>query len=942
MTSAALVRQTVQMFLDNAKAQGHAVSPEQLREWVRSATQFVRNTTSAGPHEDLDEEQLIRDIEASNNVFVGNWSSLSDDADHLPWLPEKLESKKDWPFWQRYQRFLKNGGMPSSAISRLDEVTDDILGRLEDPEREGPWDRRGLVAGQVQSGKTGNYIGLVAKAIDNGYKLIVILAGIHNSLRSQTQSRIDEGILGFDTRKIMVASKAADDNRIGVGRLAGHRLIVNSFTSSAENGDFRLTVAKNLGVAPGGADPIVLVVKKNKSILTNLYKWATNLTKEVDPHTGKNRVRGVPMLMIDDEADHASVNTKAEGYGDEETDPSVINGLIRKFMDTFDRASYIAYTATPFANIFIDPDADHSAAGRDLFPRSFILNLPVPSTYVGPERVFGLREDTENAIEAVEALPIFRGISDHEAWLPDLHKAGDLPGEDLPESLIEATLAFLMAGAVRQIRGQGGKHHSMLVHVTRYISTQARVGDQLRTLLEDMQRRLRYGEGAAPTLRSRAKQLYEDDFVPTHNHFSRHGDMAALTGEMPPFEDLWAALDEIASRTHVRVLNGRSEDSLTYVDHPEGVSVIAVGGDKLSRGLTLEGLSVSYYLRASRMYDTLMQMGRWFGYRPGYMDLCRLYTTSRLKDWYERITAATAELQNEFDAMSAVGKTPEEFGLRVRQHPDGLLVTSPAKLRHAQKLSVSFSGSIAETVTFRAADRPQNWSALTTLTGSLGQPVSDSPDGTLVWRNVHSDLILGFLANYRAERAAIKVQPTALSSYITSRVADNELTSWTVVLGDVQSGSTRTHVGPLSIGLTTRQHHNPSRASTRYTIRRLVSPHHELIDMVQGSPEWDEALRETVEAWEQSARFDPNVEAPRKPSAFRERRSRHKSQGLLLLYALDPSQWSEFDNQPDNTPFVGFATSFPWSDRAKPIEYQVNLVELKKEFGWDDEEFEDE
>lgn len=932
MRSTDLVRNIVVPLLDHAVANATPVTTQLLREWVESTVDHV---LALYPGETIDSEQLIRDIEADYNVHVGSWNSLADDTDHIPWLEDRLADKKGWKFWDRYERFLKQDqGLATAAVRRLDEVTDDILSRLEDPQREGPWDRRGLVAGQVQSGKTGNYTGLIAKAIDNGYKLVVVLAGVHNSLRSQTQARIDEGILGFDTRAFRLANLANDSSRVGVGKLAGPRLYVNSFTSSEENGDFRLNVAQNMGVAPGGADPIVLVVKKNKSILTNLFRWATELTKERDPRSGEFRVRGVPVLVIDDEADHASVNTNVQ---DEETDPSVINGLIRQFLKTFDRAAYVAYTATPFANIFIDPDSDHRTAGEDLFPRSFIINLPAPSTYTGPERVFGLREDIANAIDEVDALPIVRAIEDYDSWLPDRHKSGDQLGSGLPTTLRDAIVFFLMAGAVRRLRGQASRHHSMLIHVTRFTAMQRQVAEQVAEYLEDIKNRLAFGEGNDPTLARQAKRLYSDDLLPTTLAMAAAPDIESLVGPAPAFDELWRELRETAAKTRVHLVNGTSADALEYVDHPDGINVIAIGGDKLSRGLTLEGLCVSYYLRASKMYDTLMQMGRWFGYRPGYLDLCRLFTTSTLISWYERITAASAELQREFEAMAIVGRTPAEFGLRVRQHPDGLLVSSPTKLRTAQKISISFSGSISETVTFRAADRAGNFSALCQLIADLG-PENEDPVGMRVWRGVAPTEVLGFFAQYQADRAAVKTQPKALSQYISARVADGELNDWTVVLADVRGGLASV-VGGIPVGLTKRTDNNATADALRYTVRRVVSPGHELVELSRGSTVWDEALSSTIQSWKSSPRRKEGDQAPDRPSGLSERQRRSRSCGVLLLYPLDPRSWKAHDGDP--TPFVGFAASFPFSDRAKPVEYQVNLVTLKQEFGWDDEDFDD-
>lgn len=931
-----IARQMVVVQLDQAVANGTLLTTDMLRDLVTSTAGFVISQHSG---ESIDIEQLIRDIEADYNVYVGSWNSLSDDTDHVAWLEERIQHKKDWRYWDRYARHLKQSqGLPSPAIKRLDEVTDNILGRLENPQREGAWDRRGLVAGQVQSGKTANYTGLIAKALDNGYKFVVVLAGIHNSLRSQTQARIDEGILGFDTRNSLIANQADESSRIGVGLLAGPPLYVSSFTSSANTGDFRLNVAKNMGVKVGGSDPIVVVVKKNKSILQNLFKWATGLTKERDPETGEYIVRGVPMLVIDDEADHASVNTKGSGTVDEETDPSVINGLIRKFLKTFDQTAYVAYTATPFANIFIDPDANHSNSGEDLFPRSFIVNLPAPSNYTGPEQVFGLKEDVANAIDEIEALPIVRTVADYDTWLPDKHKAGDRLGKGLPQTLQDAIVFFLMAGAVRRLRGQDKKHHSMLVHVTRFIDMQRQVAEQVEDFLKDSRNRLVYGEGDDPRLAAQVARIYSEDLAPTTADMEHLPDLDTLVGELPSLEEIWRELPSVADNTRIHVVNGSSKDALEYVDHPDGISVIAIGGNKLSRGLTLEGLCVSYYLRASKMYDTLMQMGRWFGYRPGYLDLCRLFTTSSLVGWYKRITAASTELQREFEAMAAVNRTPMDFGLRVRQHPDGLLVTSPSKLRNAQKIKLSFSGSSAETVTFRAGDRATNLAAADALITSLGDEEESLHSGLHVWRNATPEDVLSFLSDYQTDRAAFKTQPKALSDYIRARVNDGELENWTIALADV-AGNTPWRLGGKRIGLTQRASHGDTSDPKRYTIRRIVSPTHELLELDKGSAAWDHALEETIKSWALKPNRKADDKQPERPSGLWERKSRDVSRGLLLIYPLTPEKWDGHDDDP--TPFIGFAVSFPESKRAEPIEYQVNSITLREEFGWDDEDFDD-
>ena len=270
-----------------------------------------------------------------------------------------------------------------------------------------------MVVGQVQSGKTSNYTGLICKAVDAGYKVIIVLAGIHNSLRSQTQLRLDEGFLGRDTQVKRAYEEGIAPLGVGNIRLNNKKLIVHSATSSEEKGDFNNRVANKLGLIPGGHDPILMVVKKNKSVLTNLVKWALSTVTE---QAGKRIMRDVPLLVIDDEADHASINTKLmldeNGKSVDDDNVTAINGLIRKLLNSFEQSAYIGYTATPFANIFIYPNSLSNKHCTDLFPRSFIINLPAPSNYIGPAQVFGLEAEPAIDLEEVRGLDIIREIND--------------------------------------------------------------------------------------------------------------------------------------------------------------------------------------------------------------------------------------------------------------------------------------------------------------------------------------------------------------------------------------------------------------------------------------------------------------------------------------------------------------------------------------------------
>jgi hypothetical protein len=874
-------------------------------------------------------EKLVKELESSFNVWIGVQNILDGDDDHQGWLGGRRSEIK-WRYWDRFQRLLEEEqGWPRDTIDRLGEMTDAVLERLEDPRREGAWDRRGLVAGHVQSGKTANYTGLVCKAADAGYKLIIVLAGIHSSLRSQTQARLDEGFLGYDSRQNHGPGTGAR-KPLGVGRLDPGCPPIDSVTSSLETGDFNRAVANQFNINPGG-NPLLFVVKKNASVLRNLLKWVRWAAPHKDD-LGREVVTNLPLLMIDDEADYASVDTKAipldeNGVPDPDHDPTAINRLIRSLLHTFRQSAYVGYTATPFANIFIHEGAETKDEGPDLFPRSFIINLPAPSNYVGPVRVFGLDPDPEAGVDGRPGLPILRTeqvMKDYAAWMPDGHKKDHAPGP-LPESLKEAIRAFVLVCTARQARGETAVHNSMLVHVTRFTAVQEKVAGLVRDEVKALEQRLKRGDGNGPhKLVDELRGLWEKDFESTTAAINDPDLSAVSWKQVEP--QLYAAV----SRIKVRTVNGSAGDVLDYVDNrADGLSVIAVGGDKLSRGLTLEGLSVSYYLRASRMYDTLMQMGRWFGYRPGYMDLCRLYTTDELIRWYRYITAASEELRSLFDHMASIGSTPKDFGFRVKSHPDGLMITAAVKMRNSTELELSFAGSISETVVFQTGDAvSKNYQAAVRFIRDLGEVDEVVPrTKKLKWVNVPAAKIIdGFLTGITTpQEEVVKVRPELLTSYIQKLVAVGELETWTVVLVGTPDGTPHTIAGH-TIGLVER---SPQEESTNksglYRIRRVVSPPDEGLDLT--SDQLAAALTSTQSAWKPDSGRSQRKTPPDSPSGTMMREIRSPKTGLLLIYPLDTAKTKTA------LPLIGFAFSFPRSDKAEKVSYRVTNLYWHQEYG---------
>lgn len=900
-----------------------AITPQMIETELNKLACFMQDHFTL-----VDRDMLVDELIRRSSHTVGMNATLSSGEDHIPWL--NSERKKGWTYWQRYAEYM-GIRIPWTALDALDGATDEVLSQLEDPTREGAWDRRGLVVGHVQSGKTGNYTGLICKAADAGYKIIIVLAGLHNNLRAQTQIRLDEGFLGFTTVENGESSSA-----VGVGLIDGDMNVrPNAATNRSDRGDFNTTMATKMNVSPEQR-PWLFVVKKNKTVLERLLYWIQNrVTNYVDPETERKLVTNLPLLVIDDEADHGSVDTGENvvdefGKPDLEHEPKTINRLIRSILHHFSRKAYVGYTATPFANIFIHDRGETQDYGPDLFPAAFITNLAAPSNYIGPGRVFG------SSSEMPDDLPLVRSLSDNEwkPWMPPRHKNGYQPqwqGEDrIPDSLAEAIRSFIYACAVRKLRGQGSRHSSMLIHVTRFTLVQDAVVKQVADYVRDLRGRYKYGIDLAKLESSMCRE-YEDIFLPGMQRIRS----AFAEGEKSDnflWSDVRTVLPDVLLDIRVCEINGTAKDTLDYAENDTiGLKVIAIGGEKLARGLTLEGLCTSYFLRTARMYDTLMQMGRWFGYRDGYLDVCRLYTSEEMVEWFGHIADAAEELRQEFDNMVAAGTTPKQFGLRVQSH-SVLTVTSRAKMRNARPMQLTYSGNLLQTIVFpnRKEDIRSNFKVTDQFIGALGpsMDLNDQyfvPDGQKwhghLWRNVPALNVTSFLRNYRTHTASFRIMSPLIADFIDEMNKDRELISWTVALIGKDSGPNEKNcmIGGCVVNMLQRRRTIPH--ADRYSIKTLISPRDEAIDLTED--EWKAALELSRKTWRNDT--DRN-ESKDPPPAPRGPQIRHvlgegvaeagiparRERGLLMLYLLDPDR-SDVDELKDADPVVAWAISFPSS-----------------------------
>jgi hypothetical protein len=721
-------------------------------------------------------------------------------TDYEPWLDGEHRSL-EWDRWLAYKQLMISQRRPLKVIDKLDELTDEILDLAGNPKLAGTWARRGLVLGDVQSGKTGTYLGLFNKAADAGYRLFILLAGNTEVLRQQTQARVDEAFIGRDSA-LQVRHKGADttpSKLIGVGNI--RKDLAHSVGMTTALRDFRRSSyeATSITIHTDAPHPYVFVVKKNKSILESLISW---LKEQASSSGGQ---LDVPVLMLDDESDYASINTR------DDDNPTAINQALRDVLGMFRRSSYVAFTATPFANIFINHDVDN-----DLFPRDFVYALETPSNYVGSVATFGTSDDVR--VDGIVEL------QDVEELIPLRHKS-TITVERLPESLVDATRTFLLSNAIRDLRGDIDAPRAMLVNVSRYKHVQRQVYDLLTDRVARMRAAIELHHADHDTASSEIREL-RDRFETGY----KSADVS--------WDQVIATLPGSTRDVRVALFNSDRDRQLDDEDASwdKPPRMIAVGGDVLSRGLTLEGLVVSYFYRKVTASDTLMQMARWFGYRDGYRDLCRLWINAESADDYRFSAEAVEDLRTDLRLMLRQGRTPEDFGLAVRKHPGALLITARNKSKHAEpaRKVVSLAGRRIETTsllvrTSRTTDDVEqaNRDALRTLitTCDADARYAPTPQQWHRWVDVDKIIIADFLNFYIAPAADPFFSGATLSTW-TRRNRVARFTTWDVVIARGRQSAKQATVGGRSFHLTQRALSEPEHDVVRVSgrSRRLAGP----------------------------------------------------------------------------------------------------------------------
>lgn len=809
--------------------------------------------------------------------------------------------RRDWyggprpsdTFWPVLTEVMSDKGWDDDIIGDIDGASNRIVGLLDEPGKRS-FNTRGLVLGHVQSGKTANFTAVMAKAADAGFKLFIVLAGLHNSLRQQTQKRLRDDLYDKTSERWLRLTSTDDDFRADYNS--------DSYLSGA------------------GHQRVLCVVKKNATRLRALRDWLRRAKPSV--------LQSCPALVIDDEADQASVD--AARY---ETERTVINSLIIEILAALPRVAYVGYTATPFANVLAD-----TTYPSDLYPRDFIVDLPQPAGYFGNERIFGAEAFDEESED--DGLDVIREVPEEEVHSLKPRRRDEREDfiPEITDSLRTAIHWFLLACAVRRARGQGDEHMSMLVHTCVYTAVHAAFGPVLETELQSIEDRFLAED---VELIEDLSRLWVEE--------TRRLPAAAVDETPVGFDEALDRLGEVFDAVSVTIENAQSEHRLEYPDDRATTQII-VGGSTLSRGLTLKGLAVSFFVRSTYLYDTLLQMGRWFGYRHGYSDLPRIWMTAELEQHFRHLALVEQEIRRDIARMEQLNLTPQQFAVRVRTHST-MAVTSPLKMKYAREGSISFGGQTKQTTYYQHRD--VDWldanidAARTLLAGAheIRGPERVWGGRHLLYRGVPLDVVRPFLRAYRIHERHRDIQPAAMLQYIEEQHQDGHLGQWNIAVVGQLRGVDWAGLLPdgTPVKLLTRARIDDRDPTTAY-LKAIMSTSDRAIDFGWADPtRGGEVPRErgsgyTTRLSEWRDGRDPVSGRPLDPQTP----GMHAP--LLLLYPIDkdsrPRGQREVRTELNAARhIVGLAIVFPGSSRLTPQSYvMADLSSIDRDVDTPDEE----
>lgn len=848
---------------------------------------------------------------------------------YKPWVQQE-NANIEWALWGRYEKYLSIiKMMPQDVIGSLNKSSREILDLLGNPRKETSFFRRGLVIGDVQSGKTSTYTAIAAKALDAGYKILIIMTSNNDRLRRQTQSRIDKELVGTDYDRNIIKGGVADPKKLPY---SNNNSQIESFTSTEF--DFSTPIMKAQKPLRDNTQA-VFVVKKNKKVLENVCEW---LEKGLNTGSKIN----YPTLILDDEADNASVNvSKQKNAQDKYNNPSGINKEIRNIMNHFERVSYVGVTATPFANIFIPPDEfilenlnpDELTNGVDLFPSDFIYLLPTPNNYIGSKAIFGSEADGENEIGNHHYMLEYIDSDNLEQVFPTKHTKKFAPIE-LPYDLYTAMRYFLLVNAVRDVNGDKNKHRSMIVHISRFNDVQEKVEIMIDSWLTKVVEDVKFYS----TLPADEAEKRSVEIKALHEVFDKMK-LQEKNKDHISWEKIFKKyLKDAIIPICVQVQNGKKKHPpIDYDNEPKGLRVIVVGGNVLSRGMTFEGLCVTYFNRNSKMYDTLMQMGRWFGYRNGYANLCKVWIPLEIARSFQFINRVVDDMKDQIYSMQYYHKTPKDFGLHILCDPESrLLITGRDKMKDItsmmipqffsqQVLQVSRIVNNAESIERNSETVLEFLKNLPNISENYPAELNHTP---LFWQGVSSNIIADFVTGFETPKFNQFIARDAVIKYISDNMQDMQ---WDIAIPEGSGNLTNINISgnkitlkPLHIAVSTDSQNNDEILIGGRHVR-VVYPEHGKLGLTKTQAHEIEEKYFALHCDKKTVPFTGYLT--------------HKHNPILLIYIIEPKLSNDTDKAKIPETIYTIALGFPYVEGEQiNKQYAMNYVDQKalwSQYTWD-------
>lgn len=674
--------------------------------------------------------------------------------------------------WVRYKRHLSEKGFSEASISNLEHDAFDVLKQLSDNTTEtGPI--KGLVVGSVQSGKTSHMTALMTMAAEYGWNVFIVVSGMIENLREQTLDRMDKELKETNGSNIWVKIDKPSRHMIGANSVYDRKL------KSRRN------------------EKLFTVILKNKSWLNNLHEWLT-----LQP----TNMSDMKILIIDDEADYGSVNTSDLSNNEERKtiNQQLVNIVGNKdpkgklLPHKYGAMNYVAYTATPYANILSEPPSDES-----LYPRDFIAVMNKAKEHFGLPEIFGVPGTDKDGIDIVRQV-LERDLEQIVA----IHQEGVL---QLPESLKDSVAYFI--GASASLRTSGFvKPLTMLVHTSNLQNHHTLVHDAIRNWLVSEPNQVK----------DYVRNIWQEELV----RFDKRKLKSTLNLNDEDIKDVIIPLsfseinkeiDEILHTiSHIKVdednrlvyhngihmcidnslYTGIEDDNYVRLAYPptkqeKSSLFLVVGGTTLARGLTLEGLITSYFLRITSQIDTLMQMGRWFGFRQKYEIFPRIWMTEATREKFEVMSLIDYDLREELKDYRLRGGEFDKVGPRITMSPPSMYLnlTSKNKQRSMKQVTMDFIGRSMQTYIFDKDEDIQrhNLAVAESFINSLGMPfvTSYARKDNVYWQNISFDIIKDkFLKEFKVNQRIKNLSYVdKLIDWVEHYTSKGFLENWNVILG---------------------------------------------------------------------------------------------------------------------------------------------------------------